>query len=119
MATNSANDIDVLEERLRQRVQQKQYPLETKPLHVKPQGSIPNTPLSSATIAFILGMIFGGGLYVTAKDIISWPISIPYQFGVYIASWAFFHWAEFAVTAGWNLEKCTIDCTFYTSYKTN
>jgi hypothetical protein len=27
-----------------------------------------------------------------------------------MASWALFHWAEFAVTAGWNLEKCSVDC---------
>ena len=29
-----------------------------------------------------------------------------------MASWAVFHWAEFAVTAGWNLEKCSVDCAF-------
>ncbi|KNZ81540.1 Protein-S-isoprenylcysteine O-methyltransferase [Termitomyces sp. J132] len=29
------------------------------------------------------------------------------QLGFFIAAWAGFHWGEFAVTAGWNLEKCT------------
>jgi len=32
-----------------------------------------------------------------------------YQFGFYLAAWSAFHWAEFAVTAGWNKEKCSVD----------
>jgi protein-S-isoprenylcysteine O-methyltransferase len=32
------------------------------------------------------------------------------QLGFFIAAWSGFHWGEFAVTAGWNLEKCSVDC---------
>lgn len=113
MANGPTNEVNAFEEKLKQRVAQKSNSLETKPIHVKPQGSIPNTPLASATIAFILGGFFTAGLCMTASDLISLRISFPYQLGIYLSSWAFFHWAEFGVTAGWNLEKCTIDCSFY------
>jgi len=29
--------------------------------------------------------------------------------GFFGAAWAGFHWGEFAVTAGWNLDKCSVD----------
>lgn len=31
------------------------------------------------------------------------------QLGFFLAAWSAFHWGEFAVTAGWNREKCSVD----------
>ena len=85
------------------------HPLETVPtIDVRqPQGRIPNTPLAASTVSFSLGCIFALGLLSFTYS----PSRIPYQLGFYLASWAFFHWAEFSVTAGWNREKCSVDCT--------
>ena len=33
-----------------------------------------------------------------------------YQLGFFAGAWALFHYMEFAVTAGWNRERCSIDC---------
>jgi len=38
-----------------------------------------------------------------------------YQLGFFVAAWSGFHWGEFAVTAGWNLEKCSIDSFLLTN----
>jgi protein-S-isoprenylcysteine O-methyltransferase len=34
------------------------------------------------------------------------------ELGFFISAWSGFHWAEFAATAGWNLEKCSVDCEY-------
>ncbi|KAI0081712.1 ICMT-domain-containing protein [Panus rudis PR-1116 ss-1] len=86
-------------------------PLELRPVKVgyTPKSYIPNTPLSVATISFILGITFSFGIAVCFLGHTwnlwwsQWPL------GVYIAAWATFHWGEFAVTAGWNREKCSVD----------
>ncbi|KAF4619832.1 hypothetical protein D9613_005322 [Agrocybe pediades] len=86
-------------------------PLNTNPVTNIPRGNIPNTPLASSAIAFLLGSLFTFGIYSSILDLIGGS-SIPfvtYQLGLFFASWAFFHWAEFAVTAGWNFEKCSVD----------
>jgi len=112
MAANTGNGVDSVEERFRVQTNPAlaTNPLETNPATYLPHNTIPNTPLASATIAFLLGGVFSLGLYTTVVAVSSKSLPIPYQLGFYIASWAFFHWAEFAVTAGWNLEKCSIDC---------
>lgn len=85
-------------------------PLETNPVTNIPHGNIPNTPLASAIIAFLLGGTCVFGLYTAINDISATARWLTYQLGFFIASWSFFHWAEFATTAGWNFEKCSIDC---------
>ncbi|KAH9482568.1 Protein-S-isoprenylcysteine O-methyltransferase [Psilocybe cubensis] len=84
-------------------------PLETNALINRHRGRIPNTPLGSSTVAFLLGGVFASGLYTFVSDIYQPSHWLTYQLGFFIAAWAFFHWAEFAVTAGWNLEKCSVD----------
>ena len=108
---------DSLEHKIRQReaaaTNGQQHPLELRPIrnpHARPAGVIPNTPLSVATISFLLGITFALGFltFVVGGFQRFWWST--YQFGFYMAAWAFFHWGEFAVTAGWNLEKCSVDC---------
>ncbi|KAJ7764983.1 Isoprenylcysteine carboxyl methyltransferase family-domain-containing protein [Mycena maculata] len=74
-------------------------------------GRIPNTPLFVALIAFLLGGIFAlGSLTFFVGGFASsgvWWATAP--LGFFAAAWSFFHWGEFAVTAGWNFEKCSVD----------
>jgi protein-S-isoprenylcysteine O-methyltransferase len=111
----SSNASEHLEEPLRQREAMKNHPLETipGPAANKPHGNIPNTPLAVSTISFFLGAIFSLGsliFLVGGFDIYWWPT---YQLGFFVAAWSGFHWGEFAVTAGWNFEKCSVDCESY------
>ena len=107
-------DIDTadLENKIRQRIQSAKNPLLTIPDTNRPKANIPNTPAASAIIAFCLGGVFALGLYTAVNDIVSGQIRVPYQLALYISAWGFFHWAEFTVTALWNLEKCCVDCEF-------
>ncbi|QRW16417.1 isoprenylcysteine carboxyl methyltransferase [Rhizoctonia solani] len=86
-------------------------PLETIPTqaHQLPHNNIPNTPLSVATVSAALGIVFalGASLFVSGGVAGSWWAT--YQLGFFMAIWSFFHWAEFAVTAGWNREKLSVD----------
>ncbi|KAB5596273.1 Protein-S-isoprenylcysteine O-methyltransferase [Ceratobasidium theobromae] len=86
-------------------------PLETVPTqaHESPHGNIPNTPLSVATVAAGLAIVFtlGAGLFISGGVTGSWWAT--YHLGFFMAAWSFFHWAEFAVTAGWNREKLSVD----------
>lgn len=94
-------------------------PIRTTPLEMKPvsggvshSSRIPNSPLSVATISFILGTVFSFGVVLCFFGS-SWGFWWSrYQLGLYISSWALFHWGEFAVTAGWNREKVSVDCEF-------
>jgi protein-S-isoprenylcysteine O-methyltransferase len=73
-------------------------------------GFFSNTPLTVATIAFVLGSVFclGSQFFLWGGLLKSqWA---PYQLGFYAASWGAFHYGEFAVTAGWNRPKCSVDC---------
>jgi len=87
-------------------------PLETAPIYEahRPRGGLPNTPLGVSLIAFLLGCGFSLGflLFTVGGLADSWWAK--YQLGFFIAAWTAFHWAEFAVTAGWNREKCSVDC---------
>ncbi|KAI0921821.1 hypothetical protein AcW1_004305 [Taiwanofungus camphoratus] len=101
--------MDSFEERLRQRTAAKT--LETTPLDpsLKPRGAIPNTPLAASTISFLLGAAFALGFLtftVGGFQNLWWST---YQLGFFVAAWAGFHWGEFAVTAGWNRDKCSVD----------
>jgi protein-S-isoprenylcysteine O-methyltransferase len=99
-----------LENKIKQRMKSSRNPLETIPDANQHQGYTPNTPAASAVIAFCLGGVFTFGLYTATNDVFSGLIRVPCQLGLYIAAWAFFHWAEFTVTAVWNFDKCSVDC---------
>src|SRR5690242_10860847 len=85
------------------------HPLNTLPVNLDPRGSIPNTLLAASTISFLLGGIFSLGLVTFLAGGFSSHWWLTYQLGFFIAAWSGFHWGEFAVTAGWNLEKCSVD----------
>lgn len=85
------------------------HPLSTNSAIAKADGGIPNTPLAVATIAFVLGTVFCFGLSVVCYGQLMGYWWSTYQLGFFVAAWAAFHWGEFAVTAGWNLEKCSVD----------
>ena len=111
------------------RLQSQLWSLETQPavldLH---KGWIPNTPLASATISFLLGSIFALavralfvnlGLSAALFDLVktgkvaagTMAFNNPLvQLSFFFASWSAFHWGEFATTAGWNRPRVTVDC---------
>ena len=101
-----------LDTRLRRRPTVKRSPLETVPIqeHYQLHGTIPNTPLVASFISFVLGSVFtlGFSTFVSGGSDGWWWAT--HQLAFFSAAWAAFHWAEFAVTAGWNLEKCSVDC---------
>ncbi|KAH7105668.1 ICMT-domain-containing protein [Auriculariales sp. MPI-PUGE-AT-0066] len=71
----------------------------------QPHGDIPNTMLVVVSIAFALGAIFATSVIAIA---VTYP-GILYQLSFVAAAWSFFHFMEFAVTAGWNREKLSVD----------
>lgn len=111
------------------RSQSQLWSLETQPtvrdLH---KGRIPNTPLASATISFLLGSIFALavralfvnlGLSAVLFDLVrtgkvalgTIAFNNPHvQLSFFFATWSAFHWGEFAITAGWNRARATVDC---------
>lgn len=112
MSSTTSVEVDGLEERIRQRAAAKANPLDTVPVQAdhQPRGFIPNTPLSVSLISFLLGSLFAFGLLLFATNGFGrywWSTS---QLGFFLAAWSAFHWGEFAVTAGWNREKCSVDC---------
>lgn len=86
-------------------------PLETVPTaaHELPHNNIPNTPLAVSMVSAGLGIAFtlGAGLFLSGG--IPGSCWATYQIGFFTAAWAAFHWGEFAVTAGWNREKLSVD----------
>ncbi|KAI0723237.1 protein-s-isoprenylcysteine O-methyltransferase [Earliella scabrosa] len=111
MSTPAETELDGLEQRIRQRIASRSNPLDTVPTDptLRPRGLIPNTPLSVSLISFLLGSQFAFGLLllVTGGHGKYWWAT--YQLGFYLAAWSAFHWGEFAVTAGWNRDKCSVD----------
>lgn len=101
------------EARLQQRnIAIQQNALGTVPTNAiqEPHGAIPNTPLAASTVSFILGGLFSPAFLAFALGALGVLPGPCYQLGFFAAAWAGFHWLEFAVTAGWNLEKCSTDC---------
>lgn len=87
-----------------------QNALETVPIpEAQPHGNIPNTPLASSFIAFSLGIVFTLGSLLFALGGYPGSVWLTDRLGAYLAFWALFHWLEFAVTAGWNREKLSVD----------
>ncbi|KIO12702.1 hypothetical protein M404DRAFT_993684 [Pisolithus tinctorius Marx 270] len=99
---------DNFDERLRQRAN-RSHLLDTIPVDLEPHGNIPNTPLAASTISFALGALFslGTALFLSGGRVCPWWAT--YQLGFFLAAWSAFHWGEFAVTAGWNRDKCSVD----------
>ena len=95
----------------RRAAQQQTNSLETVPVVVTRHESnkLPNTPLAASTISFLLGALFLLGILIFLKQDFQYGV-ITSQMGFFFAAWAAFHWGEFAVTAGWNLSKCSVDC---------
>ena len=91
------------------------HPLMTIPASTEPHGGIPNTPLAASSISFLLGGLFALGFSLFLQGGLLSPWWATYQFGFFVAAWSAFHWGEFAVTAGWNLEKCSVDCKHVTT----
>jgi protein-S-isoprenylcysteine O-methyltransferase len=107
----SSNGEDPLAERLSQRAANN-HPLHMESKAAEVRGGLPNTPCAVASVAFALGSLWGVSLLtflVGGFEKYWWST---YQLAFFFAAWAFFHWAEFAVTAGWNFEKCNIDCAY-------
>lgn len=88
----------------------------------QPHGNIPNTPGAVSFISFVLGgicflslstfvskFVSSGVLHEGVVNQAGWWWATP-QLGFFLAAWSIFHWAEFAVTAGWNKENCSVDC---------
>ncbi|KDQ64606.1 hypothetical protein JAAARDRAFT_232384 [Jaapia argillacea MUCL 33604] len=102
---------DAFEARLRQRTATAPGGLDTNPTNPahKPHGNIPNTPLASSTISFLLGCVFTIGVLIFAIGGLEGHWWATYQLGFFFAAWSAFHWGEFAVTAGWNRPKCSVD----------
>lgn len=72
-------------------------------------GNIPNTPLAVCTISFLLGALFSLGMALFLCGGLVSPWWATYQLGFFIATWSVFHWGEFAVTAGWNRDRCSVN----------
>ncbi|EED84685.1 candidate protein-s-isoprenylcysteine O-methyltransferase [Postia placenta Mad-698-R] len=89
----------------------KSHPLDTIPTDtsLRPRGAIPNTPLAVSAVSFLLGSIFALGFLTFAVGGFQRFWWSTYELGFFVASWAVFHWGEFAVTAGWNKDKCSVD----------
>lgn len=109
MATTDDERQNRLDEQIRQRSEAKRHPLQTVPRVGQAHGTIPNTPLVVSLISFLLGSLFALGftVFILGGGVWWWAT---YQLGFFLAAWSAFHWGEFAVTAGWNLEKCSVDC---------
>lgn len=85
-------------------------PLNLKPsAGYEPHSKIPNTLLAVSTISFLLGCVFSIAFvqFSTGTFRLWWAT---YRLAFFVAAWSAFHWGEFAVTAGWNRHKCSVDC---------
>ncbi|KAJ3568606.1 hypothetical protein NP233_g5603 [Leucocoprinus birnbaumii] len=103
----TSEDLDRIEERLRQRIAaERTSHLNSDVADLR--GGLPNTPLAVVTIAFALGCLFSVSFLIFLLGGLDYWWTT-YQLAFFLCVWSFFHWAEFAVTAGWNLEKCNID----------
>ena len=93
---------------------QQKSSLETQPTAVvrSVSSKIPNTPLAASLISFLLGAFFLLGVLIFSNKSLQTGV-VTWQLGFFAATWAAFHWGEFAVTAGWNREKCSVDCELF------
>lgn len=79
---------------------------------------IPNTPLGASIVSVCLAITFTLGLVLFLRG----PIVFGSQddrwrpLGLFLACWAGFHWGEYAVCAGWNRARCSVDCELSACY---
>ena len=128
-SSTSPNDVQNTERVTPSQAQSQFWSLETQPtVFDLPKGRIPNTPLASATIAFLLGSIFALAvrsllvnlsLSAALLDLVNTgkvtggtiAFNRPFvQLSFFFAAWSAFHWGEFATTAGWNRARASVDC---------
>jgi len=105
----TSRDSDQIEDRLPRRI------TTTNSLHLESdvknlRGSLPNTLLAIVIIAFFLGGVFCISFLTVAFGNFEKYWWCTRQLAFFLCAWSLFHWAEFAVTAGWNLERCNVDC---------
>ena len=114
MSTQSIDVPNDFDQRLRQHQALQGNSLNTIPQNKAdtPHGSIPNTPLAASAISFLLGVAFSPAFISFILGVLGFFACPYYQLGFFVAAWSAFHWGEFAVTAGWNLEKCSVDCDY-------
>lgn len=79
------------------------------------RGGLPNTPLAVSFISAILGGILCSSLVLAVQPTVKeyfgsggWTWARP-QLGVYLACMGLFHLCEFWTTAGWNVQKLSVD----------
>jgi len=73
---------------------------------------IPNTPLGASIVSVCLSMVFTLGLLLFLRGPIIFGLEDDQwrSLGFFLACWAGFHWGEYAVCAGWNRARCSVDC---------
>ena len=79
---------------------------------------IPNTPLAASLVSALLGVTFTLGcvLFFNPNAFLERIVPIQEQrdrwstLGFFFAALAAFHWGEYAVAAGWNRKRCSVDC---------
>lgn len=82
--------------------------------HYYAKESIPNTPLAASVISTTLGAAVGIAVTCASQPVLRWLGEANWtwarpQLGIYLASWATFHILEFWTTAGWNIQKLSVD----------
>lgn len=89
-------------------------PLDTVPTKspLPPNERIPNTLVAVSLIAFLLGCAFNFSFSVFTMGLLGFRSMEWVQLGWYGMTISLFHLAEFVVTAGWNRDKCSVDCKF-------
>ncbi|KAF8339176.1 Isoprenylcysteine carboxyl methyltransferase family-domain-containing protein [Cantharellus anzutake] len=99
---------------------QPENPMETIPtdgFNVHRGEYIPNTPLAASLVSVLLGITFSLGcmLFFNPNGFLESLVSSRELqdrwslLGFFFAAWAAFHWGEYAVTAGWNRKRCSVD----------
>lgn len=77
---------------------------------------IPNTPLGASVVSVCLAITFTLGLLLFFRGPAVFGSGFEDErwrpLGFFLASWAAFHWGEYAVAAGWNRARCSVDCEF-------
>lgn len=82
--------------------------------HYEAKESIPNTPFAASVISVALGAVAGIAATCAFQPVLRWLGEVNWtwarpQLGIYLTAWATFHILEFWTTAGWNLQKLSVD----------
>lgn len=82
--------------------------------HYEAKETIPNTPLAASVISTVLGVAAGIAATCAVQPVLGWLGEANWtwarpQLGIYLTAWATFHILEFWTTAGWNIQKLSVD----------